>query len=100
MSGGHPRTLLDAGADIISKLYNGLRRFTCINEDCSAIASDAANAQVTLRVLNESRSILDYITLHLRVCAHARCTYAMSASLLGFVTAHSTCSHRAGNKGF
>ena len=97
MSGRHPRTLLDADADIISELYNGLRRFECTNEDCSAIASDAASAQMALQVLNESRSILDYIKLYLRVCAHARCTYAMSASLLGFVTADSTCSHRVGN---
>ena len=68
MSGRHPRTLLDADADIISKLYNGLRGFKCINKDCSAIASDAASAQMTLQVLNESRSILDYIKFHLRVC--------------------------------
>ena len=60
MSGRHPRTLLDADADIISKLYNGLRGFKCINKDCSAIASDAASAQMTLQVLNESRSILVY----------------------------------------
>ena len=64
MSGRHPRTLLDADADIISKLYNGLRGFKFINKDCSAIAS----AQMTLQVLNESRSILDYIKFHLRVC--------------------------------
>ena len=96
------RTLLDADADIISKLYNGLRGFKCMNEDCSAIASDAASAQMTLQVLNESRSILDYIKFHLRVCVcvHARCMYAIGASLFGFVTAHSTYSHRAGNKGF
>ena len=68
MSGRHPRTLLDADADIISKLYNGLRGFKRINEDCSAIASDAASAQMTLQVLNESRSIQDYIKFHLRVC--------------------------------
>ena len=75
MSGRHPRTLLDAYADIISKLYNGLRRFKCINEDCSAIASDAASAQMTLQVLNESRSILDYIKFHLRVCVCSRSLY-------------------------
>ena len=100
MSGRHPRTLLDAYADIISKLYNGLRRFKCVNEGCSAIASEAASAQMTLQVLNESRSILDYIKFHLRVCVHAHCMYAIGASLFGFVTAHSTHSHRAGNKGF
>ena len=48
----------------------------------------------------ESRSILDYMEFHLRVCVHARCMYALSASLLGFVTADSTCSNRVGNKGF
>ena len=65
MSGRHPQTLLDADADIISKLYNGLRGFKCINKDCSAIASDAASAQMTLQVLNESRSILDLSLIHI-----------------------------------